>query len=223
MTVLIRILLLVVGYLIGNNLFGYYYGKRKGRDIRKEGSGNTGATNALRVLGKKAGILVFIGDFLKAFIPVLLLKLLLPSRFVQLRDVYIMYLGLGIVLGHDFPFFLGFKGGKGVSSMCGVFIAYDWKMTLIGLVLFFGTAFKTKIVSLSSIVLSFGILIMGLVFPLIRWVKVPVSHRPEYWILIACISMLTVIRHIPNIIRLIRGTEPKIGEKKAVSSGEHKA
>ena len=98
------------------------YGKLKGVDIRKHGSGNLGMTNALRVLGPKAGLVVFIGDLLKAFLPCLIVKYRISGMYPDTYMVYVLYTGLGAVLGHNFPFYLNFKGGKGISSSAGAII-----------------------------------------------------------------------------------------------------
>ena len=136
MTVLIRLLLVIVGYAFGLFQTGYIYGKITGNDLRKVGSGNTGATNALRTHGFKAAFLIFFFDALKAFIPCFAVRLIFMND--SLRWVYLMYTALGVILGNDYPFYLKFKGGKGVAATCGYAFAWNWAYTLIGLALFLG-------------------------------------------------------------------------------------
>ena len=125
-----RVLCLAAGYLFGLIQTGYFYGKAHGVDIRKHGSGNSGTTNALRVLGKKAGLIVFAGDFLKAFIPCLLVRMFLGDGELY-THVLILYMGFGVTLGHNYPFYLGFKGGKGIAVMAGILMASDLRVTLV--------------------------------------------------------------------------------------------
>ena len=105
-----RLLCVVIGYLLGLIQTGYIYGKINKIDIRKHGSGNAGTTNALRTLGWKAGVITFIGDCLKCVLAVTLVRLLFSQN--SHVELYAMYTGLGAVLGHNFPFYLNFKGGK---------------------------------------------------------------------------------------------------------------
>ena len=115
-------------------------------DIRQYGSGNSGTTNALRVMGKKAGLLVFMGDFLKTVFACLLVRLVMKGD--PSVDLYVLYAGLGVVLGHNFPFYLHFKGGKGIASMAGILVSMDWRVTLVCAFLFLGAVILTRYVSL---------------------------------------------------------------------------
>ena len=121
-----RIICLAAGYLCGLFQTGYIYGKLHGIDIRSYGSGNSGSTNALRVMGKKAGLTVFVGDFLKTVIPCFITRLLFKDQ-PELMYVYMLYTGLGVILGHNFPFYLGFKGGKGIAATAGIIFSIDWR------------------------------------------------------------------------------------------------
>ena len=127
---MLRILLLIIGYFIGNIETGYIFGKLNKMDIRNYGSGNAGATNTLRVLGPKAGLIVFLGDFCKSLIPCLVVRYIFRDN-VSLSYVYMLYIGLGVVLGHNFPFYLGFKGGKGVASTAGIIMALDYRIAFV--------------------------------------------------------------------------------------------
>ena len=125
-----RILCLLTGYVFGLFQTGYLYGKMHHIDIRQYGSGNSGTTNALRVMGKKAGLLVFLGDFLKTVFACLLVRLVMKGS--PSVDLYVLYAGLGVVLGHNFPFYLHFKGGKGIASMAGILVSMDWRVVFPG-------------------------------------------------------------------------------------------
>ena len=129
---MIRVLLLVIGYCLGMIQTGYLYGRMKGIDIRKAGSGNSGATNSLRVLGKKAGLIVFAVDLCKCFIPCLIVKAWAVSSGQQhMEDIYMLYLAFGVILGHNYPCYLNFKGGKGISSTSGFILAFDLRIAAV--------------------------------------------------------------------------------------------
>ena len=131
-----RIISVAIGYIFGLFQTGYLYGKSKGIDIRTQGSGNAGTTNSLRVLGAKAGAITFIGDLLKAILAVLVVHFIFKDIDPEYTKLYELYAGFGAVLGHNFPFFLKFKGGKGVATTGGVMFALDPRMALICILFF---------------------------------------------------------------------------------------
>ena len=147
----------VFSYLLGSVSFGYIVGKESGVDIRSKGSGNIGTTNALRTLGVKAGLLTFLGDFFKALIPCVVARLISVHIFGDTVDFSLaisLIAGLGAVLGHNFPFWMHFKGGKGIAVTAGVTvaIAYEhWYYLAIALTLFVIIVLITKYVSLASL------------------------------------------------------------------------
>lgn len=118
-----RLVCLAVGYLFGIFQTGYIYGRVHGIDIRKYGSGNSGSTNALRVMGKKAGLTVFAGDFLKTVIPCMAVRCIFKNQ-PDYAYVYMLYIGLGVILGHNYPFYLHFKGGKGIGGNSRNYLFY---------------------------------------------------------------------------------------------------
>ncbi len=118
-----RLLSLLAGYVFGLFQTAYLYGRTKGIDIRDKGSGNAGTTNSIRVLGWKAGALTFLGDFFKAVLAVLLVKLVFGERYAESVKVLELYAGFGAVLGHNFPCYLQFRGGKGIACSAGVVVA----------------------------------------------------------------------------------------------------
>ncbi len=188
---------ILLAYFIGCFSSAYFLGKiSKNIDIRDYGSGNAGATNALRVLGKKMGALTFVLDILKGVIAVLIGKAILGFNGSLLASVF-------VVLGHNFPIFLGFKGGKGVATSFGVLLILNWKAGLICLAIAFIIIIFTKYVSLGSIVASISA-------PLAMVLTLDSVDKNLYmttWFLAA----LSVSRHKANILRLCRGEENKLG------------
>ena len=146
-----RLLCVGIGYLFGLLQTGYLYGKLHGIDIREYGSGNAGTTNALRVLGKKAGIITYFGDALKAVFAGILVELLFQKSHPEMIRLLVLYSGMGVVLGHNYPFYLHFKGGKGIAAISGMALAFDWKLALCMMVLFIVVVAVTRYVSLGSI------------------------------------------------------------------------
>ena len=157
-----RVLCLVIGYVFGLFQTGYLYGKMNHIDIRNYGSGNSGTTNALRVLGKKAGLIVFAGDFLKTVFACLAVRIIFKAS--PDTDLYVLYAGLGVVLGHNFPCYLHFKGGKGIASMAGILVSMDWRVTLVCAALFLGAVIITRYVSLGSILVVISFFIQMLIY-----------------------------------------------------------
>ncbi len=209
---MLRIWLLIIGYFIGNIETGYIFGKLNKMDIRNYGSGNAGATNTLRVLGAKAGLVVFLGDFCKSLIPCLVVRFIFRDN-VSLSYIYMLYIGLGVVLGHNFPFYLGFKGGKGVASTAGIILALDIRIALVCLIVFIITVAITRYVSLGSIFVM--IILIGMSHFLVRFSYGFGNGQSsmEFRLLTAAIGVLSIFMHRANIKRLLSGTENKIGKK----------
>ncbi len=218
MEIIIAVILLVIGYLFGCFSTGYLVGKMNGKDIRSEGSGNIGTTNALRTMGAKGGALTFGGDLLKAFIPTLVVRFVFaPQMGYDAEMVYLMTLvvGLGVVMGHNFPFYLHFKGGKGIAVSAAVIIASSagnvlgWSMIGIGLAVFIGVVAITCYVSLGSLIVVWY-------FPIYTILQFGI--KGDYFVVLLIISLLftafAYIKHAGNIKRLFNGTERKLGEKK---------
>lgn len=209
---MIRILLLIIGYIIGNIETGYIFGKLNKMDIRNYGSGNAGATNTLRVLGPKAGLIVFLGDFCKSLIPCLVVRYIFRDN-VSLSYMYMLYIGLGVVLGHNFPFYLGFKGGKGVASTAGIIMALDIRIAAVCLAAFIVIVAVTRYVSLASIVVM--IIFIGMSHMLVKtsYGFTDGTSPMEFRLLVVVIGLLSIFMHRANIKRLLSGTENKIGKK----------
>lgn len=205
-----RILIcLIIGYGFGCISTGYIVGKSRKVDIRKYGSGNVGTTNALRTLGKKAALITLLGDVVKCALPVLLVKLLL---FQGLADTELLglYTALGAVLGHTFPFYLHFKGGKGIAVLVGTILTFDWRIFLICIASFFLILAITRYVSLGSLVME------------VEFVAGVALTRPgnlHMLVLSVVFAVLAFYTHRENIKRLLHGTENKIGQKVEITSG----
>jgi len=201
----------VIAYFLGSLPTGYLVGRARGIDIRKEGSGNIGATNALRVLGPTLGILVLLIDLAKG-VAACYVAIWIPrlwggsgSELGANRELILMLVGgLGAVLGHSFTCWLGFKGGKGVATTGGVFLAVALKPALICLAIFVILVALTRYVSLASITAAICLPVMVYYF-----------HRDIFLTaLTLLVALLVVYRHRANIQRLLKGTELKIGGHK---------
>ena len=204
MLVLARIICLVGGYFFGIIQTSYIYGKLHGIDIREYGSGNAGTTNALRVLGKKAGAVVFLGDLFKSVIACSITHIIMNALGIENVYLFVIYTAAGVVLGHNFPFYLGFKGGKGIATTGGVIFAFHWQLGLICAAVFLIITIISKYVSLGSIC-------MVLIIPFILY-----FNNPQDWklVVVGCIfTAMAIWRHRANIVRLMNGTENKLGQK----------
>lgn len=198
------IVCLVIGYVFGCFQTGYFYGRLHGIDIRKYGSGNVGTTNTLRTLGKKAGYITYLGDALKAIFAILLVRYVIyPGSSDNL--LLTMYTGFGVVLGHNYPFYLKFKGGKGIAVTSGVMVAFDIRFAIPGAIGFFLAFFLTRYVSVGSLVLAVLFPICVLIFYPGQWHLFIVS-------LVFC--AMAFWRHRSNIVRLANGTENRFDKKK---------
>ena len=207
-----RIICLAAGYLCGLFQTGYIYGKLHGIDIRSYGSGNSGSTNALRVMGKKAGLAVFMGDFLKTVIPCFITRLLFKDQ-PELMYVYMLYTGLGVILGHNFPFYLGFRGGKGIAATAGIIFSIDWRLTVICLSCFILLVAVTRYVSLGSLAVAVILLVWD-AFQNYCGAYGLIPGDPEFTAVTAVITVMAFWRHQANIGRLLNGTENKVGASK---------
>lgn len=205
---------LLIGYAFGLFQTGYLYGKSQGIDIRKEGSGNAGTTNSLRVLGWKAGLITFLGDLFKAIFAVLLTKFLFQGSYPENVKILELYAGFGAVLGHNFPFYLKFKGGKGIACTSGMILAVCPIAAPICLVLFIASIAITRYVSLGSILVLISYLTQVIVFGQLGYLHIGAEYLPEFYMISACFTAMGLWRHRENIKRLLSGTENKFGMKK---------
>jgi len=188
-----EILLLIGAYLLGSVPTGLLLAKALGVNIRESGSGNIGATNVYRTIGRKLGILTLVGDCLKGLIPVLI------AKWLGLPDVWIAAIGLAALLGHVFTVFLGFKGGKGVATALGVFLGTAPLSVLLALVIFALVLYIWRYVSLASIVAA----------ALIPGIMLLMGGKQELVIMALAIAAVVIFRHRENIARLRAGTESR--------------
>ncbi len=200
------IICLALGYIFGCFQSGYFYGKifHSGMDVRDYGSGNAGSTNVVRTIGKRAGYIVFLCDALKACFAVWLVRYVLFAG-VENELILELFAGFGTMLGHDYPFFLHFKGGKGIAVTGGFMFAVDWRMALIAIIVFAIIFYSTRYVSIGSLVIT-------LLFPVMMWVR-----YPGQWAVLGISILFTALawwRHRDNIKRLLNGTENRFERKK---------
>lgn len=208
-----RLIVLVIGYFLGTFQTGYLYGKSKGVDIRQHGSGNSGTTNTLRTLGWKAGAVTFAGDLCKAILAVILARLLYAGTFPDGVKVLEMYAGFGAVLGHNFPFYLKFKGGKGIACTAGVILVVCPQAVPVCLGLFIVLVAVTRYVSLGSICMLVAFVIQVVLFNHMGILHIGADWVMEFDLLTICFAAMGIWRHRANIVRLLHGTENKFGQK----------
>ena len=208
-----RLIALGIGYVCGLFQTGYIYGRSKGIDIRTEGSGNAGTTNSLRVLGWKAGLITFLGDLLKAILSVVIVYLLFKGSYPEQVRVLELYAGFGTVLGHNFPCYLKFKGGKGIACTAGLTFALFPGAVPVCLTVFVLCIALSKYVSLGSIMMSILLVIQIFVFNFYGILGVPETSVVEFDILVLVLGVLAIFQHRENIVRLFKGTENKLGQK----------
>lgn len=219
--IIARILCLLGGYALGLLQTSYIYGRMNGIDIRDYGSGNAGTTNALRVLGKKAGLVVFIGDLCKAIIATVLARLIMGHICPENVYLYIGYAGIGTVLGHNFPFYLHFKGGKGIAATAGVIIGFLDPVIIIScLVAFVVVVAVTRYVSVGSILIVTIFAVEYSIFAFQGKYAFNFDDTTSWYamvescIIVVLMAVMAIWRHKANIIRLIHHEENKLGAKK---------
>jgi len=210
------ILMIAAAYFLGSVPFGFLIAKAHGQDLRKVGSGNIGATNTGRILGKKWGIICMILDSLKGLIPMLIMKTQVSSP-PQASELWgWLAVGCAAIFGHVFPVFLKFKGGKGVATSLGMVLGLYPYYTLAGvaaLAVWIGFVLTTRYVSLASIA-------SAAVFPLTLTIAISIFnswHFSNLWPLIVIsvvMALLVIVRHAENIKRLLEGSEAKVLEKR---------
>ena len=199
-----RLICMIIGYCIGCIETAHVVGKLWKVDLRQHGSGNLGTTNALRVLGKKAGAMVFIGDILKSVIAFMICR----AVFKDNATIAGMFGSAGAVLGHNYPFYLNFKGGKGIAVMIGMTAALAFTtnplLAIPNALIGFGLAFGTRYVSVGS-------LAFATCLPISCYL---LGFEKEVILITLCVSALAFWRHRKNIKNLLNGTENRFGSKK---------
>ena len=209
-----RLICLGIGYVFGLFQTGYIYGRMHGMDIRKNGSGNAGSTNALRTMGVKAGAITLLGDCFKCVIAVLVVRGIFASRCPEILPLLSLYAGFGAVLGHNYPFYLGFKGGKGIAATAGMILATDLRMAAVCLVVFVVIVAVTRYVSLGSLVVTVLFLAGLVICGQMGEFGMAQNYLFEMYGVGLLFTLSAFFQHRANIKRLREGTENKIGLKK---------
>ena len=204
-----RIICLAIGYLFGLFQTAYLYGKLHGIDIRNYGSGNAGTTNTLRTLGTKAGMIVLFGDIMKCILAVVLTNLLFRDTYPDLIYLLKIYAAAGAILGHNFPFYLRFKGGKGIAATAGMILSFHPYLIPMGVILFFGIFFTTHYVSLGSLTVYAGFLIELIVLGQMGVFGMSQGTLIEMYVVAVFLTVMAYYKHKDNIKRLLSGTERK--------------
>ena len=206
---------MIVGYLFGCIQTGYIVGRVNKIDIRDYGSGNSGTTNTLRTLGKTAAIITFLGDAVKGLVAVNLARYVIMPAFHVEGEAYLWLLtGFAVVLGHNFPFYLGFKGGKGIATSLGVLLISNWQIGLICLVFALVLMALTRIVSLGSCGAAVLYPVLTLFINQHYTVLTEGKDGKSYLIYSIILAVIVLYNHRSNIKRLLNGTENKLSFKK---------
>ena len=204
-----RIICIVICYVFGLFQTAFIYGKLHGIDIREHGSGNAGTTNTLRVLGTKAGLIVLAGDIIKCILAIVLCSVLFDKT--HPNEIYLLklYAAAGAILGHNFPFYLHFKGGKGIAATAGLILAFHPYFIVMGVIVFFGIFFTTHYVSLGSLLVYAGLMIQMVIAGQMGVFGASQQVLIEMYIITALLTILAYYKHRENIKRLIKGEERK--------------
>ena len=206
---MVRLICLLIGYGCGLFQTSYIYGRVHGIDIREQGSGNAGTTNALRTLGVKAGVITFLGDCLKCIIAVLIVRMVFGDLYNDSIKLLGLYASAGTILGHNFPFYMNFKGGKGIAATAGLLLSFDLRLTLVALILFLLAFFVTHYVSLGSLLVYAVFFIGTIVFGQMGIWGMEQRYLNEMYIVALLLTVLAVYRHKDNVKRLFKGEENK--------------
>lgn len=204
-----RILCLAIGYILGLFQTAYIYGRLHGIDIRDYGSGNAGTTNTLRVLGTKAGLIVLAGDIAKCILAIVITGLLFGESHPDVIYLYKFYAAAGAILGHNFPFYLHFKGGKGIATTAGLILAFHPYFIPMGVIVFFGIFFTTHYVSLGSLLVYACFMVEIVVLGQLGIFGMDQRYLLELYVIAALLTVMAYYKHRENIKRLIHGEERK--------------
>ena len=226
-----RILCVVIGYAFGLIQTGFLYGKAKGIDIREHGSGNSGATNTLRTLGTGAGFTVLFGDAIKCILAMVITYFLFGKNAPEYRYLYMIYTAFGAVMGHDYPFYLKFKGGKGIAVTAGLIISMGPLFLIVHLAVFAAVFLTTHFVSLGSILIYITFFIMTVIcgqtgfFDARVGTEIPQALLTEMYVVVFIMTALAIWRHRANVQRLLSHSESKVylSKKGKERSGKDKS
>lgn len=204
-----RIFCLLIGYVFGLFQTAYIYGRLHGIDIRNYGSGNAGTTNTLRVFGTKAGLLVLLGDIMKCILAVVITGVIFGDSHPDMVYLLKMYTAAGAIIGHNFPFYLKFKGGKGIAATAGLILSFHPYLIPMGVILFFGAFFITHYVSLGSLLVYAGFMIELVILGQMGIFGMSQAFLTEMYLIAGFLTVMAYWKHRENIKRLVSGTERK--------------
>lgn len=204
-----RFICLAIGYLFGLFQTSYIYGRMHGIDIRNYGSGNAGTTNMLRTLGTGAGAVTFLGDAFKCVFAVLAVRLIFGGTHADILPLLSLYTAAGVILGHNFPFYLKFRGGKGIAATAGLILSLNPVMTLLALLVFAAALLTTHYVSLGSLLVYAGFLAELIIFGQNGVFGMTQGRLNEMYAIGLLLTLLAFWMHRENIRRLARGEERK--------------
>ena len=205
---MVRVFCLVLGYIFGLFQTGYIIGKMHGIDIREHGSGNAGTTNMLRTMGRKAGAVTFLGDFLKCVAILMVIEYLIGPKYPDMIPLLKLYGAAGVILGHNFPFYLKFRGGKGIAASAGLVFLHP-VIAVLGMITFFTAFFITHYVSLGSLLIYAGFVIELIIRGQLGMFGMSQMFLVEMYVLAFLLAVMAFWKHRENIKRLLSGTERK--------------
>lgn len=207
---MVRLWCILIGYVFGLFQTAFIYGKLHGIDIRTVGSGNAGTTNTLRVLGTKAGLIVLLGDVAKTMIAIAVVKCIFVPQYPELKYLLALYTAAGAILGHNYPFYMGFKGGKGIAATAGLIFSLNPWFVLVGVIAFFTPFLTIHYVSLGSLMVYLCFVIQLIVMGQCGYFEgMTQASLNEMYIIAIFLMIMAYWRHRSNIVKLINGTERK--------------
>lgn len=208
-----RAVCLIIGYAFGSFQTAFILGKLNGIDIREHGSGNSGTTNMMRTMGTKAGLITLLGDILKVVFAIIITYFIFRESYSDMLPLLKVYTSAGAILGHNFPFYMGFKGGKGIAVTAGMILSFDPIVVAIEAFIFFLVFFTTHYVSLGSLLIYVGflieIIVMGATGYLYEHYAMNPIYNVEISILVFLLGAMAFYKHRENIKRLLSGNERK--------------
>lgn len=200
---------IIIGYVLGMFQTAFIYGKLHGIDIREHGSGNAGTTNTLRVLGTKAGLIVLAGDIIKCILAIVICGAIFGRTHPEELYLLRLYAAAGAILGHNFPFYLKFRGGKGIAATAGLILSFHPAFLPMGVIIFFGTFFLTHYVSLGSLLVYAGLMTEMVIAGQAGLFGASQRVLNEMYVITALLTILAYYKHRENIVRLVKGQERK--------------
>lgn len=206
---MVRLICIVLGYVFGLFQTSYIYGRMHGIDIRNHGSGNAGTTNMIRTLGVKAGAITFVGDVLKCMAAVAVMRLFFGEKYEHIMKLLCLYTAAGVILGHNFPFYLGFRGGKGIAASVGFVLSFDPLLSVLGISTFILVFLLTHYVSLGSLIIYVAFVIEIVLLGQNGYFGLEQNYLNEMYGVGVFLMVLAFWMHRANIGRLIRGEERK--------------